>query len=83
MQVACPYCDCDVDVDDSNLVDLNSDNYIENWECDCCGREFDIYVEFEPNGIGEVIEHDLCDCCGKREKMKFGGKTMISLFFCL
>ena len=70
MQVACPYCDCDVDIDDSNLSDLNSDNYIEDYECDNCGKEFDIYVEFNPIGSAVEIIYKKCDCCGNEDKKR-------------
>ena len=70
MQVTCPYCYCDVDVDDSNLVDLSSDNYIEDYECDNCGKEFDIYIEFEPIGSTEEITYRKCDCCKREDKIR-------------
>lgn len=70
MWVVCPYCDLDVDIDDSNLVDLGSDNYLEDCECDNCGREFDVYVEFEPRGSGEEIVYKNCECCSREYKTR-------------
>ena len=70
MQVTCPYCECDVDIDDSNLVDLDPNNYIEDYECDNCGKEFDVYVEFEPVGNTEKIIYERCDCCKEEDKTR-------------
>lgn len=68
MWVECPYCGEDIEVDDSNLGYLNSENYIEDYECDNCGKEFDIYVEFDPIGSAVEITYKKCDCCGKEDK---------------
>lgn len=69
MQVICPYCECDVNIDTS-LVDLASDNYIEDYECNNCGNEFDVYVEFEPVGSAEKVIYEKCDCCKREDKMR-------------
>ena len=68
--VDCPYCNEEVDVDDSNLEYLNNENYIEDYECDHCGREFDIYVEFDPVCSAEEIEYYKCDCCKREDKIR-------------
>ena len=68
MWVECPYCGENIEVNDSNLECLNSDNYIEYYECDSCGKEFDIYVEFDPIGSAVEITYNKCDCCGKEDK---------------
>lgn len=70
MIVECPYCGEDIEVDDSNLEGLTRENYIEDYECDNCGKEFDIYVEFDPVGNTEEIEYQKCDCCGKEYKAR-------------
>ena len=70
MEVVCPYCGLDVEIDNSNLVDLNSDNYLEGCECDNCGKEFDVYVEFDPRGSGEEIVYKNCQCCNGEYKKR-------------
>ena len=70
MWVDCPYCGENIEVDDSNLEYLNSDNYIEDYECDSCEKEFDVYVEFDPIGRAIEITHKKCDCCGKEDKKR-------------
>lgn len=71
MIVECPYCGLDIDIDDSNLIDLGSDNYLEDYVCDNCGKEFDVYVEFEPQGSTEEITYEKCQCCGKEYKTRY------------
>ncbi len=68
--VECPYCGEDIEVDDSNLYGLTRENYIEDYECDNCGKEFDVYVEFNPVGSAEEIKYQKCDYCGKKYKTR-------------
>lgn len=70
MIVECPYCGEDIEVDDSNLEGLTQENYIEDYECDKCGKEFDIYVEFDPVGSAEEIKYQKCDCCGEEDRTR-------------
>ena len=56
MTVDCPYCNEEVEIDDSNLEYLN--------------KEFDVYVEFEPVGSAEEIEYRKCDCCKREDKIR-------------
>lgn len=70
MQVICPYCKCKVDINNSILVDLDAENYIEDYECDNCEKEFDVYIEFEPIGSTEKITYENCDCCKREDKRR-------------
>jgi predicted nucleic acid-binding Zn ribbon protein len=44
-------------------VDLPNDNKFDH-ECDSCGREFEVFVEFEPSYSAGKIEYVQCEKCG-------------------
>lgn len=62
--VECPYCEEENDM--SNALDdgCPSDNKFDQ-ECQHCGKEFEVYVEFEPTYSASKIEYEDCDICGK------------------
>ncbi|HIW33486.1 MAG TPA: hypothetical protein IAA29_11945 [Candidatus Paenibacillus intestinavium] len=61
--VECPYCHCDNDMSEGT-VDLPRDNKFDH-ECDGCGREFEVEVEFDPSYSASEIEYEDCQSCGE------------------
>ena len=59
----CPYCEYENDMTDA-LCDLGNDNTFD-WECQSCGKDFEVEVEFEPSYLTGKIEYEHCDVCGK------------------
>lgn len=59
--VGCPYCEHENNMT-NGLEDLNSDNMFD-WECDKCGEEFEVQVEFEPSFGAGKIEYVKCEIC--------------------
>lgn len=58
----CPYCDsC---VDEYLEFDSSDDTLIH--ECNECGEEFEITVEYNPEYFVSKIEYTNCDQCGKK-----------------
>lgn len=64
--VECPYCGHENDMSDG-CVDLPEDNKFDH-ECENCGEEFEVEVEFEPNYSSNKIVYDTCECCGKKTR---------------
>ncbi len=64
--VECPYCGYDNDMSDG-FVDLPDDNTFDH-ECENCGEEFEVYVEFEPSYTDSKIKYTVCDVCGKETR---------------
>lgn len=62
--VECPCCGAENDMTDV-LSDGLSSNNTTDWECEECGEEFEIQVEFEPSFSASKIEYEACDNCGK------------------
>ena len=60
--VECPYCEHENDMSDG-LVDLPSSNTFDH-ECESCGEEFEVYVEFSPEYSSSKIEYITCENCG-------------------
>ena len=60
--VKCPYCGHENEIED----------YFENnefdHECEECGKEFEVYVEYEPSISASKIEYDLCPICGELKR---------------
>ncbi|NFO98297.1 hypothetical protein FDC62_08785 [Clostridium botulinum] len=63
--VECPYCGYKNNMTDALCDGLCDDNTLD-WECENenCGKEFEIYVEFEPTYNAKKIEYVKCDSCG-------------------
>lgn len=59
--VECPYCEHENDMSDG-LTDLPSNNKFDT-ECEKCGKEFEVEVEFDPSYSGSAIEYKNCDSC--------------------
>ena len=64
MKAKCPYCDFENEVD---LCDVE-DNTIENFVCENCEEEFDVFIDYDPVLHSRKIEYIKCDCCGKKYK---------------
>jgi len=65
--VGCPYCGADNDTTDMLSDGLSSDNTTD-WECEVCGEEFEVQVEFEPSFSASKIEYEDCDICNKKTR---------------
>ncbi|WP_310877022.1 hypothetical protein [Priestia megaterium] len=61
--VDCPYCGHEHDMSEGT-VDLPSDNKFDK-NCDICGEEFEVEVEFHPSYGASKIIYDTCDCCSE------------------
>jgi hypothetical protein len=61
--VECPYCEHENDMSEGT-VDLPSDNKFDH-ECDNCGEEFEVGVEFYPSYGASKIVYKTCDSCSK------------------
>jgi predicted nucleic acid-binding Zn ribbon protein len=70
--VECPYCEYENDMSEGT-VDLPDDNKFDH-ECEECGNEFEVFVEFNPSYIPSAIIYIDCEKCGRetREPMKRG-----------
>jgi DNA-directed RNA polymerase subunit RPC12/RpoP len=65
MNIKCPYCSADIEIEDSEVEYMHEDGYIEDFECPKCSKLFDISVEMVWTGDGIEINNDFCDECGK------------------
>ena len=61
--VECPYCKHENDMSEGT-VDLPSDNKFDH-ECDSCGEEFEVEIEFYPSYGASKIVYETCDGCSK------------------
>ncbi|WP_160037300.1 hypothetical protein [Paenibacillus sp. USDA918EY] len=61
--VECPYCEHDNDMSDALSEGVPSDNTFDH-ECEKCGKEFEVYVEFEPSYSASEIVYVDCERCG-------------------
>ena len=61
--VECPYCSYDNDMSDALCDGLSNDNTFDH-ECEKCGEEFEVYVEFEPSFSSSEIVYIDCERCG-------------------
>ena len=66
--VECPYCKYENDMSDG-CVDLLDDNKFDH-ECENCGEEFEVEVEFEPIYSANKIVYDTCEYY-KKNPIKF------------
>ena len=64
--VECPYCEHENDMSDGT-VDLPSDNKFDH-ECESCGKEFEVFVEFYPSYSGGKIDYVKCKKCGEETR---------------
>jgi ribosomal protein L37E len=64
--VECPYCKHENDMSDGT-VDLPDDNKFDH-ECENCGEEFEVFVEFYPSYSSGKIEHVKCEKCGEETR---------------
>ena len=64
--VECPYCEHENDMSDG-LIDLPSDNTFDHI-CEECEKEFEVFVEFEPNYSGSKIIYEKCEKCGTKTR---------------
>jgi transcription elongation factor Elf1 len=64
--VECPYCGYDNDMSDGT-TDLPSDNKFDH-ECDNCGMEFEVEVEFDPSYSASKIVYVNCEKCGEETR---------------
>lgn len=64
--VECPYCEFENDMSDG-CTDLPNDNKFDS-ECEKCGREFEVEVEFYPSYGARKIVYDACERCGERTR---------------
>lgn len=64
--VECPYCRHENDMSDG-CVDLPEDNKFDH-ECENCGEEFEVEVEFEPIYSANKIVYEVCECCGSKTR---------------
>lgn len=61
--VNCPYCGYANNMTDG-LVDL-PDSHEFDHECENCGEEFEVLVEFTPTYSANKIVYKKCELCGK------------------
>lgn len=64
--VKCPYCGKDCDMGSVLCGDDNFDH-----ECEHCGEEFEVQVEFSPTFSASKIEYLKCEICGKEDRSDF------------
>ena len=57
----CPYCS-----QDNTIEDYEGDSFDK--ECQHCGREFVVNVEYEPIFSTNEINYDKCSECGREER---------------
>ena len=57
--VQCPYCG-----HENEMEDYFESNEFDH-ECEECGEEFEVYVEYEPSLSASKIEYILCPICGE------------------
>jgi len=64
----CPYCEneCDMDSFENDCAELD-------WECEHCGKEFQIEVEYDPYFHASKIIIKTCQACNKKTR-EFGEK---------
>ncbi|MFP7288033.1 hypothetical protein SFC15_17600 [Shouchella clausii] len=61
--VECPYCGFENDMTEG-CVDLPDDHKFDH-DCESCGKEFEVVVEFDPVYYSGKIEYTNCEICGK------------------
>jgi|SRR5579875_4009489 len=64
--VECPYCEHENDMSNA-IVELSDDNQFDH-ECEKCGREFEVFVEFLPSYSSGKIEYVKCEKCGEETR---------------
>lgn len=62
--VNCPYCGYENDMSDG-CVDLPDDNIFDS-ECEKCGKEFEVEVEFYPSYSAGKIIYEECERCNDK-----------------
>jgi hypothetical protein len=63
-ELECPYCGKNNDMSDALCDGLSDDNKFDK-ECEHCGEEFEVYVEFDPTYSASKIVYEDCDKCYK------------------
>ncbi|WDI05237.1 hypothetical protein PUW25_25855 (plasmid) [Paenibacillus urinalis] len=61
-KVDCPYCGRKNDMRDALTEGLSDDNTTD-WECEHCGQEFTVHVDFIPTFTASKIIIVECDLC--------------------
>ncbi|MNO29199.1 hypothetical protein D3C76_191070 [compost metagenome] len=61
--VDCPFCEHENDMSDALCDGLSNDNTFDH-ECENCGEEFEVYVEFDPTYSASKIVYVNCEKCG-------------------
>ena len=59
-KVDCPYCECENEI--SDLLELGTEF---DYECQECGEEFEVSVEYDPSLSAQKIKYVRCDKCKK------------------